>query len=127
MNLKSSKPVQLPLATEEPGSLPACATHWGSCLTSTHHPPVDIVKLPVEDPFLGTVLSLERAIGWAVLVGLDQTDIRSNHSRAGVFPCELQCPDACARSDVQDVGRLPDGRKVELLVEDKIPPAVLKI
>lgn len=86
-----------------------------------------IVELLVEDPFLGAVFTLESAIGRAVSVCLNQAEIRSDHFRLRVLPCELHCPDACTCPDIQDISRLPNGRDVQLLIKEKVPPAVLKI
>lgn len=92
-----------------------------------HQPPVYIVKLLIKNPFLSAVLAFECTIGRAIVVWLDQAQIRTNHVGFWMFSGELHRPDAGARANVQNISGLSNRRNVQPLTEKKFPPAVLEI
>lgn len=92
-----------------------------------HQPPVDVVELLVKDPLLLAVLALKGAVGRDPVPRLDQAQVRPDDAGPGVLLRKLDGPDARAGPDVQRVGGLPDGRDVQPVAEEELPPVVLEI
>lgn len=92
-----------------------------------HKSPVYIVKLLIKHPFLGAIFAFERAIWWTCVTWLDQAQICTDYVGFGMFSGELHRPYARAGSNIKNIRGLSNRRDVQLLPEEELPPAMLKV
>jgi hypothetical protein len=89
---------------------------------------MDVVKLGLEIPFFFRIADLEAHVRRDIERGLDEAEVCADDLGAGVQVGEVDCPDACAGTYVEDMlGMVAYGREMQLAVEGETEEVVLQV